>query len=405
MRTVSLVASLIVVLSLLPACRSTPDYARGLAPGESALLPLAPGEPLPDVGPSWHDREDVLEALERSRVWLERRVARDRYPIAGIEHRRALASVTRLGQLLRESPDAESFTRSVHSEFVFYKSAGWDGRGGGVLFTGYYTPIFDARLEPDTLYRYPLYSKPEGLVRKPDGTVVRQLATGSELPAPTRRALEETDMLRGRGLELAYLKDPFDAYLCHVQGSAFLHMKDGTMLKLGFGGTNGREYTSLAKELVKAGEIPEDHSGIPALRTWAERNRERLFDFTRRNERFIFFTQINGTPHGSLDFPVSQNLTLATDKSLFPPAAPVFVDSSVANASTNGFSMFRQIMFDQDTGGGIRTAGRGDIYLGIGDDAGRRAGRTKAEGQLYYFFLEPELVGLYSPRAGDGIAP
>jgi membrane-bound lytic murein transglycosylase A len=45
-------------------------------------------------------------------------------------------------------------------------------------------------------------------------------------------------------------------------------------------------------------------------------------------------------------------------------------------------------MLDQDTGGAIRTAGRGDLYLGIGDEAESRAGTTRVEGQMYYLFLK-----------------
>jgi membrane-bound lytic murein transglycosylase A len=45
-------------------------------------------------------------------------------------------------------------------------------------------------------------------------------------------------------------------------------------------------------------------------------------------------------------------------------------------------------MLDQDTGGAIRTAGRADIYLGVGPNAERLAGSTKVEGQLYYLFLK-----------------
>jgi membrane-bound lytic murein transglycosylase A len=46
-----------------------------------------------------------------------------------------------------------------------------------------------------------------------------------------------------------------------------------------------------------------------------------------------------------------------------------------------------RFLFDQDTGGAIRTAGRADIYLGIGPEAEELAGRTRVEGQLYYLFL------------------
>ena len=56
--------------------------------------------------------------------------------------------------------------------------------------------------------------------------------------------------------------------------------------------------------------------------------------------------------------------TLATDKSLFPRGALVFVDTQLPAVGRPGKVPFRQIMFDQDTGGAIRTAGRADIYLG-----------------------------------------
>jgi membrane-bound lytic murein transglycosylase A len=44
-------------------------------------------------------------------------------------------------------------------------------------------------------------------------------------------------------------------------------------------------------------------------------------------------------------------------------------------------------MFDQDTGGAIRTAGRADVYVGIGPQAERISGATQSAGQLYYYFL------------------
>ena len=50
-------------------------------------------------------------------------------------------------------------------------------------------------------------------------------------------------------------------------------------------------------------------------------------------------------------------------------------------------------MLDQDTGGAIRTAGRADIYMGIGPDAEWVAGRTKNPGQMYYLFVKPALMG------------
>ena len=54
------------------------------------------------------------------------------FPIAGIDHERALQSPERFAELLETSPTADSFARSFEAEFDVYKSAGWDGAGGGV---------------------------------------------------------------------------------------------------------------------------------------------------------------------------------------------------------------------------------------------------------------------------------
>jgi membrane-bound lytic murein transglycosylase A len=84
---------------------------------------------------------------------------------------------------------------------------------------------------------------------------------------------------------------------------------------------------------------------------------------------------------------VSAERSLATDKTLFPRGAVCFVDTRVGGQRGGGRS-FRHFMFDQDTGGAIRTAGRADIYLGSGATAERLAGTTEQQGQLYYLFLK-----------------
>ena len=50
----------------------------------------------------------------------------------------------------------------------------------------------------------------------------------------------------------------------------------------------------------------------------------------------------------------------------------------------------RRFVLDQDTGGAIRAAGRVDIYIGIGEQAGRIAGGALAEGRLYYLFVSDD---------------
>ena len=156
------------------------------------------------------------------------------------------------------------------------------------------------------------------------------------------------------------------------------------MFKLGYSGKNGQPYTSLRKELVRDGKIDEDGK-LASIREWAAAHPDELPEYMDRNASYVFFTPIEGTPRGSLNVEVTGNRTLATDKTLFPRGAVCFVDTQVGTGRE-----FRQFMFDQDTGGAIRTAGRADIYLGSGATAERLAGTTEQEGQLYYLFLKDE---------------
>lgn len=377
--------------SLLLAGCAAPNYDTELPPGANALIPLGPNEAIPDLTSQFYERPDILPALERSAAWLRRPHAARQFPVEGISHELALRSVERLAELLTESPGSSRFQESLEREFQFYTSAGYDGRGGGVLFTAYYTPIFEGRRQRSGRYRYPLYAKPQDLHRDPRTGDVGLDTGGGLRPYPSRQTIEANHLLEGRELELVYLASPMEAYICHVQGSAYVHVEGGELLRLGYGGTNGREYTSLAQTLVDSGQLPKDHDGLPDLLEWAHQHPDRFDRYAYKNKRYTFFTPIEGTPHGSLDVPVTPYRSIATDKRggpLFPPGAPCVAQTRISTGISNSTRTFEQLLFDQDTGGGIRTAGRADIYVGIGDQAGEVAGRTMHEGQLYYLFLK-----------------
>ncbi len=368
------------------APRTEPEWGRPLPYGTAALLPLGPGEEHPSIGHFWLERTSLRPPLERSLHWMHKPSSVDRFPMAGISYERALRSLERFSQLLDEAQGPDEFERAIESEFRWYKSAGWDGQGGGVLFTAYCTPILEGSLTADDTYRYPLYALPPDLVKASDGTILGRRTDDGLEPYPARRVID-AGFLRGKGLELCYLRDPLDAFIAHVNGSAVVRLPDGREAHFGYAGKNGRVYTSLGQELVRAGEIAPEELSLTAIRAWAARNPGRIEDYLARNDAYVFFQPIEGNPHGSLDEEVTPGRSLATDKSLFPPAAICYVDTTLP--LERGRVPFRQLMFDQDTGGAIRTAGRADIYLGMGSEAERRAGATRSQGQLYYLFLAP----------------
>lgn len=377
--------ALLAALALV-AC-SSPDYGRPLPPGSAALL-LVPEAEWPDLRPGFASRASLAQAVDRSLEWFDRPGSTQRFPIEGVDHVRARASVARFAELLGAARTAQELVDGLHREFDLYRSAGWDGRGGGTLFTAYCTPIVDGSLSPTPLHSWPLYALPEDLAKAPDGTILgRRAADGSLSPYPTRAEIEGRRLLSGQGLELVWLNDPLDAFIAHVNGSVTVRLPDGSLTGFGYAGKNGREYRSLRAALVEAGEIPADASGLDALREWADRARPgTLRRFLWENPSYVFFTPREGPPHGSLNVPVTARHSLATDKSLFPPGGVVFLDAELPDGP------WRRFLMDQDTGGAIRTAGRADIYLGTGPEAEALAGRTVSPGQMYYLFLKPERV-------------
>ena len=385
---------LALVLALgVSGCKVTPDYNRPLPDGWPALIRVEPAD-IPPLGADWPAvKQELLPALDRSIAWTRKDYAEQFFPVEGITRERALASLLRFRELLAGALDATELELAIEREFDVYRSAGWNGKGGGVLFTAYCTPILDGRIEAQPGYEHPLYALPDDLVKGPDGEILgRQVADGIS-PYPTRSAIEAGNLLSGRGLELIWLRDPLDAFIAHVNGSAFVDLPGGRRLAFGYAGSNGAEYTSLGRELVASGELTASEVSLPRIREWARDHPERIEEYLRRNDRFVFFTELEGAPRGSLNVEVTGGRSLATDKTLFPRGALVLVDTTMPDEQGRDEG-FRRLMLDQDTGGAIRTAGRADIYLGIGHEAEARAGRLRAEGQMYYLFLKPEHVRL-----------
>src|SRR5207247_1159886 len=115
----------------------------------------------------------------------------------------------------------------------------------------------------------------------------------------------------------------------------------GEIRELGYAGKNGRSYTSLGAELVKDKKIRKDELSLSAIRRWGREHPSEVQAYLDRNDSYVFFTPIEGNPHGSLNVPVTSGRSLATDKTLFPRGAIVFVEGRVGpGAQTREFHRF-----------------------------------------------------------------
>ena len=385
---------LLISIVLLAGCRTHRgrteiEYDRPLPPGRLALRKITDPSEYPDFTQGWRELESLAEAVRNSLNYLGKPSSGEFFPYAGIGRDQVVDGLETFLDLLESGATRQEINGLIHAYFDVYESVGCDDEGT-VLFTGYYTPILEGSFSRTEAFRYPLYKAPDDLVKDPNGqTLGRRGPDGQVTPYPTRAQIEGSGMLDGQ--ELVWLRDPFEAYIAHVQGSAKVRLPDGEIVTIGYAGTSGHDYQSIAALLIEEGRIPSDRMSLAAMIEYFRAHPEEVNLYIRRNPRYVFFQVSEGTPRGSLNEPVTPWRTIATDKSIFPRASLAFITTllpliqggQVAMHPYSGFAL------DQDTGGAIRAPGRCDVYMGEGDEAGRLAGHTYQEGRLYYLFLKP----------------
>ena len=137
---------------------------------------------------------------------------------------------------------------------------------------------------PTERFAVPLYRRPADLVEVRDAESSAGLGPGDALRAPHGDGLEpffdraaiEDGALAGRGLELAFLEDPVDAFFIHVQGSARLRLVAiGGVMRIAFDGKSGHPYTSIGRLAVERGILSRDKADKDGLEAWLKSHPER----------------------------------------------------------------------------------------------------------------------------------
>lgn len=390
MPRVLLLAAALCALLPLTACKSRQpvekpkDYAKELPAGQSALREVDPAT-LPHFGLTPADRKALDQGIGNSLAYLAKPASQKAFPAeTGISHDQVKRSLEDLRKLLATASD-EELDRAIRTRYRAFMSVGWNGEGE-VLLSGYYTPILSANWTKGGPYQYPVYKRPPQLV---GGSVHNQAswkaADGSLTPCPGYAELESSGALAGQ--ELAWFTEPFDAYNARVQGSAKVRLPDGKVADIGYAGTTGHEYVAIGKILVEEKKIAADRLNAQTLRAYFTAHPDELTRLAAQNPRGVFFAITSGGPFGSLGQAVTSDVSVATNKQIFPPAALMLVQTSVVGAGGR-IQAYCNLRLDQDTGGAMRAPGRADLYMGVGDAAGERAGGQWFEGRMWYLILK-----------------
>jgi len=231
------------------------------------------------------------------------------------------------------------------------------------------------------------------------------MRNGELVPYYSREEIDQKRVLEGRGLEIAWLKDPVDLFFLHVQGSGQILLTDGSALRVGYAASNGRPYRSIGRLLLDEGKIPEGEMSLSALVEYLHRHPEEQTRILNHNESYIFFRVVADGPLGSLDQVLTPGRSVATDPRLYPPGALAYLVSRkpVPGAADGeiAWEPMERFVLNQDSGGAIRGPGRVDLFWGSGANAGRLAGKIRQPVRLF-FLLKKGSTRVSRPAAGSG---
>ena len=256
--------------------------------------------------------------------------------------------------------------------------------------TGYYEPVIDGSRTRTDVYNVPVYRRPSNLfVRgfKQDapslpnkGEVFRKIGRRKLVPYYDRAEIED-GAIAGRGLEICWLKNQTDLLFAQIQGSARVHLEDGSTIRINYDAHNGYPYMAVGRILIDRGIIPKEQMSMQRIREWMDQNPEGAKELRRQNRSYVFFREVNLSDKdeavGAQGVPLTPGRSIAVDKSLHVYGTPFFIEGELPIESEQSKTPFRRLMVAQDTGSAITGPARADIYYGAGADAGRVSGRFR----------------------------
>ncbi|WP_255368876.1 murein transglycosylase A [Polaromonas sp. OV174] len=255
-----------------------------------------------------------------------------------------------------------------------YRVESLQGEAQGLL-TSYYEPVLKASRQTGAGYAVPLYRAPATL--------------GSRKPWFSRQEIDTLPEARAalQGREIAWLADPIDALMLHIQGSGRLSISepDGAQrtVRVAFAGSNDQPYRSVNQWLLSQG-VSKINPWPDATKAWVQQNPERVQQLLWSNPRYIFFreealSEFDAAfgPKGAQGVALTPGRSIAVDPASIPYGTPVWL------ASQGGAASLQKLVLAQDTGSAIVGAVRADYFAGTGAEAGVLAARVNQPLRLW----------------------
>src|SRR5712672_4172578 len=384
-------ASLCVIAIALSRAPVAAQVARRHLPYPSLTTPLEiSGSQYTPVGwadiPGWSE-DDQLQAYKAFRVSCKPISAQQQPPADPRALGISLRDPCRAAKALDISDGTKA--RAFFEQHFLPLRISRLGEGEGFV-TGYYEPVIDGSRTQTDVYTVPVYRRPSNLfvrgfkqsaVGLPNkGEVFRKIGRRKLVPYYDRDEIED-GKIAGRGLEIAWLKDPTDLLFAQIQGSAQIKLDDGTTVRLNYDAYNGYPYTAVGRILIERGIIPKDPMSMQRIREWLEQNPDGANELRRQNRSYVFFREVQLSDKdeavGAQGVPLTPGRSIAVDKSLHVYGTPFFIEGELPIESEQSRTPFRRLMIAQDSRSAIVGPARADLYFGAGVEAGKVSGRLR----------------------------
>lgn len=266
-----------------------------------------------------------------------------------------------------------------------YRVEATTGSPDGML-TSYYEPMYEARRVQGNGFNVPVYQTPAGFGKRKPWFTRQQIDTSAEAQAA----------LSGR--VIAWLRDPVDMLVLHIQGSGRLKLTEADgrqrMIRVAYAGTNDQPYKSVGRWLLDQNLVRD--ATWPGISAWIAANPGRVNEMLWSNPRYVFFKEeelnefdAQFGPKGAQGVALTPGRSIAVDRNSIPYGTPVWLSTPGPTVALN------RLVFAQDTGSAILGAVRADYFMGWGPEAGDVAGRIKQPLKLWAFW----------PKSLAGTAP
>ena len=393
----------LIAALMLSACAGSviPPSAGGPAPGRptpsgEVATPPTPATPRPTLSVATPAKPGI-DTSTAAGLGVTRGPAIANLIPSGEQARRALQAFRLSCPSLMRRTDASGLTRgsdwnngcaaasswpdaSASEFFSRYFEAVQVGDGAAFV-TGYYEPEIAGSRTRQAGYDVPIYRRPDDLIdvdlgqfsESLKGRSIRGKVQGTKFIPYDERSRIVAGSLAGRGLELAWAADPVESFFLQVQGSGRLLLPDGGVMRIGYDGQNGRDYTGIGKLMKDRGLIQA--GSMQDIMAYLRAHPAEGAAIMNENKSFVFFREITTPPLGAMGYVVNGGVSAAVDTKFVPLGAPVFLSMDRQDATG--------LWVAQDTGGAIKGANRFDTFWGAGPLAEATAGGMAARGTAF----------------------